>query len=592
MKLPIIKSKMRYKKSIVAFGGINTTNDFAVGEMEDAVAISHRLFPAITQREKTVLDFKCDSPSCAVFADEECVAASGALYYARKKVADLTQGEKMLAVLGKKIVVFPDKIYYDTHSGEVGDMRGLASTQGAQVTFSDSALSVPDIHVIQSRSVANEIYPKDMDIVTYESATISNGEVAFGKISLKKPSQFVDGTIHNENCKKGEYHIVQSIEYSEEDECYKITSEKVSVTNALKDIFKGLREGDVVEIEGCENLPANNKSATIVSKSDTELVFDEGTFTAGKENAIITIQRKIPDFNCVLSYENRLWGCEGNTIYASMLGDVTNFFRYKNLSTDSYTIESNSAGDFTACAVYQNGCLFFKENECYRLYGSRPSNFQLSQCFEGGILREDAKSIVNVGGKLFYKGLGGIYVYYGANPQRISDKLGNITLKNTAAGSDGRCYFLTADTKDGREEFVWDCEKNLWSRSGIKNVVSYLCFGEDVYRLKSSGIEKTVKEWDEEAQWSITFRPFDEGYYKTKNYSRIHICAELSGGAYICTEIRKDTGVWETVNTSYGNEKKYINIPCVIKGSHEVQLRLSGKGKSIINSIVREFSVN
>ena len=100
------------------------------------------------------------------------------------------------------------------------------------------------------------------------------------------------------------------------------------------------------------------------------------------------------------------------------------------------------------------------------------------------------------------------------------------------------------------------------------------------------------EETDDEAVWSITLCPFDEGYYNTKNYSRIHIRAQLFEGAHICAEIKSDSGEWRNVNTSYGDEKKYINIPCVVKGCHEVQLRLSGKGKSIIESIVREFSVN
>ena len=187
---------------------------------------------------------------------------------------------------------------------------------------------------------------------------------------------------------------------------------------------------------------------------------------------------------------------------------------------------------------------------------------------------------------------GGVYIYYGGSPQRISDKLGDISLKKAVGASDGRNYYLTADTETSREEFIWDSEKNLWTKSGIKNTIDYLCFGEDVYRLNEQGISIIGRETDEDVEWSMTLRPFDEGYYKTKNYSRIHICAELWRGAYIRTEIKGDDGIFRCINTSYGDEKKYINIPCSLKGCHEAQIRLSGKGKSIINSIVREFSVN
>ena len=591
MNLPIIRKKTRYRKSIISFGGINRTGMFSDGEMEDATAISHRLFPAITQRQKSTLVFGCKNPSAAVITDKECIAADGALYYDRKKVADLTQGEKSLAVLGKKIFVFPDKIYYDTLSGEVTDLRALAETQGAKVTFTTDTISVPAVFEKEERSVVKDTFPKDAKLVIFGSATVKNGTITLGNPSLKSVSALSEGAIHNENCSKNEYAIVQSISYSEENEVCTITSEKVAVINLMQDIFRHLNEGDVVKIEGCVDRKANNKSATIVSKTDTSLTFAEGTFAEGTENGYVTIQREIPDFTCVCSYENRLWGCEKNTIYASALGDGVNFFKYKNISTDSFSVEGSGAGDFTACTVYKNGCLFFKENSCYRLYGNRPSNFELSQCFEDGISASDQKSLVNIGGKLAYKGSGGVYVYSGGVPQRISDKLGDIPLSNAAAGSDGISLFLTADTKEGREEFVWDSEKNLWSKSGVKDTISYLSFGSDVYRLKDTGLEKIEKECDENAPWSITLRPFDEGYYKTKNYSRIHICAQLYGGAYIKTEVKKDGGMWECVNSSYGDEKKYINIPCLVKGCHEVQIRLSGKGKSVINSIVREFEV-
>ena len=589
MHLPIIKKENRYKRSVLSFGGINLTQDFQEGELEDACGISHRLFPSVTQRLKSERVFECNSPSAAIMADKECIATNDALYYDRKKVATLTPGEKQLAVLGKRVLVFPDKIYYDTISGEVGDLRALASTMDATVTFEENSLTVPAIHIKEERSIMKEIFPYDMKLVTFGTATVSQDKVILKDPSVKTVSELSIGTIYNEKCAENEYCTVEDVNCSEEG--FVVTSEKVTVKNLMENIFAGLREGDVVEIAGCLSLKKNNKSATIVSKTDTTLTFADGTFIEGMETGDITVQRKIPDFTCVCTYENRLWGCEKNTIYASALADATSFFKYQNLSTDSFTVESNSAGDFTACTVYGNGCLFFKENVCYRLFGSRPSNFQLSESFGGGILRGDGKSIANVGGRLVYKGNGGIYIYQGGSPQRISDKLGDISLEKAVGGSDGRNYYISADTGASREEFIWDSEKNLWSKSGIINTNAYLCYGDELYRLDAEGMSKIGKETDADVEWSMTLRPFDEGYYKTKNYSRIHICAELWNGAYIRTEIKGDDGAYRCVNTSYGDEKKYINIPCPVKGCHEVQIRLSGKGKSIIHSIVREFEV-
>lgn len=592
MHLPTAKRESRYKRSIITFGGLNLTQSYSAGEMSDCSGISHREFPSITQRTKGENIFECMSPSAAIFENKECIAAEGGLYYDRKKVGDLSAGKKKLVTLGNKIIVFPDKMYYDTQTQEFKSLTGIAQTQGAQVTFTENAVSVPESLFVETRDIEKTQFHKETQLITYASIEINEGTAIGSELALKKATELEAGTILLEKCNKNQYRLVESVEYSDDSDICEVTSELITTENVIKDLFASFNVGDIVEISGCSILEQNNLSGEIIKKTDTSLTFAEGTFAPGTETESITIQRKIPDFTCVCSYENRLWGCEGNTIYASALGDATNFFTYKGLSTDSFTVTSNSAGQFTACIPYGNSCLFFKETSCYKLYGNRPANFQLTQSFGTGILKDDAASVVNAGGKLIYKGNGGVYVFYGGTPQCISDKLGSITLENVTAGSNGRLYYLSADTKSGREEYVWDIEKNLWSKTGISDVLGYASYGDSMYRFKNDGVEKVSSEADSEVEWSITFCPFDEGYYNTKNYSRLHIRVQLFQGAYIRTEVRDDNTEWKIINTSYGDSRKHLNIPCVVKSCHRVQLRLSGKGRSILESITREFSVN
>ncbi len=592
MHLPIVKKENRYKRSIITFGGLNLTQNYSVGEMCDCSGISHREFPAITQRPKSEHIFDCQFPTAAILGNKECFATDDGLYYDRKKVGELSAGKKKLVALGNKIIVFPDKMYYDTETQEFKSLSGMIETQGAKVTFTENTVSVPSSLFVETRDTEKTEFYKETPLITYESIEMISGVATGEGLALKKATELEAGTILFEKCNKNQYRLVESVEYSDESDVCEVTSELITVENVVKDIFSSFKVGDVVEISGCTALPENNLSSTIIEKKDTKLTFASGTFKEGIETESITIQRKIPDFTCVCSYENRLWGCEGNTIYASALGDATNFFIYKGLSTDSFTVASNSAGNFTACVSYGNSCFFFKETSCYKLYGNRPANFQLTQSFGTGVLEGDSMSIVNAVGKLIYKGNGGVYVFYGGTPQCISDKLGTITMENAVAGSNGRLYYLSADTKDGREEFVWDIEKNLWSKTGVTGVLGYASYGDTMYRLRNDGVEKISAEADLEAEWSITLCPFDEGYYKTKNYSRLHIRVQLFQGAYIRTEVKDDDSEWEIIDTSYGDSRKYLNIPCVVKSSNRVQLRLSGKGKSILESITREFSVN
>lgn len=593
MHLPIIKGGSRYKKSTTYFGGINMLQDYSEGELCECSGISHLNFPAITQRQKSEAVFECNSPSAMIFGRKECIAAEGELYYDRKKVATLTPGRKNLAILGDKIAVFPDKIFYDTKTGETGNLEGeCKSIEGITVTFTKNSITVPTVHSEETVAVEMLTLPKNTNVFTYSTVTCQDAEYTFSGFKLMKVQELTPNVIFREKCEKNQYRRVVSISEDEKTGKFLVDNELVTVNNCMENFFSQLKSGDVVEISGCKILEVNNKTAQIVAASASALWFSNETFTEVEETAVITIKRKIPDFSCVCSYENRLWGCEGNTIYASALGDMTNFFVYKNLSTDSFSVMSNSAGDFTACVPFGNCCLFFKENGCFKLYGNRPSNFQLTESYGGGVLATDSKSIVSTGGRIIYKGSGGIYTFYGGVPQCISQKLTGITMDNAVSGSDGKRFYISADTEEGREEFVWDMERNLWSKSGVRDIIGYSSYGGNLYRLHPHGVEKLLEETDDEAQWSITLCPFDEDYYKTKNYTRLYISVHLFQNAYISTQISCDNGPWQDVHTCYADEKKYLNIPCVIKSCHSVKLRLSGKGKCLLESITREFSVN
>lgn len=592
MKLPVIRKESKYRKSMITFGGLNFTHSFSDGEMSDCTGISHYDFPAITQRQKGKLVFACEAPVAGIYGNKECIAAHDGLYYDREKVCELTPGKKQMAFLGSKVVVFPDKIYYDTKTKKCGDLQGECKLSDITVTFSDAAITIPSSKIVVTKEISVCKFPKDAQLITYSTATVQGETISFQGFSLKKTAEIQAGMVLYEKCSPNQYRVVESTALTEDGKYLTVTNELITAKNVINGVFDSINPGDVVEISGCKTYSKNNKSLSVVSRTKTSLVFAEGSFVQGEEKGDINIRRKIPDFTCICSYENRLWGCEGNTVYASALGDVTNFFVYNNLSTDSFTVESNTAGDFTACVAYGNCCLFFKENSCYKLYGNRPANFTLTESFAGGISSEDEKSLVNIGGSVIYKGNRGIYAFSGGLPRCISHKIEGLSLKNSVAGSDGRRYYITAETENGREEFVWDIEKNLWSKSGIKSAVGYFSTGGNIYRMTKEGVEEITQQTDHDAVWSVTFCPFDEGYFKTKNYSRLHIKVHLFENAYIKTEVSYDGGEWINIDTSYGKDKKYINIPCVIKSCHEVRLRLSGKGKSVIESITREFSVN
>ena len=482
-------------------------------------------------------------------------------------------------------------------SGEFGltetekflSLEGLCSLSDVNVFFSSNKISLPEVSHKTVSTLESLAMKEDKSIFRYSDVSVENGSIAFSEAEMVKAKELSVGDFFSEISGTQYYRIAKNI--ITENGKTVVLNECVKEEIYGKDVFSQFSAGDIVEISGCE-CKANNKQVKIVETGDNYLLFENNTFEERTETVSIVIKRNIPDFSCVCTYKNRMWGCFGNTIYASALGDPTNYFKYSNLSTDSFTVESDSPENFTAAKVYGNYCLFFKQNKCYRLYGDRPANFQLVEAFSGGISAENSKSIADVDGKILYKGNGGVYSFYGGIPQKISDKLGEIKLGNCVAGGFLDCYYLSADTQNGREEFIFDTKRGLWSKSGIRDVKGYFSCADKMYRLMNDGVYCITENIDDNHEWFAEFCPFDESYYKTKNYSRIYITVQLFENSVIKTEISRDGGEWQTVSLNYGNKKEYINIPCPVKGCHEIKIRISGKGKSIVESIVREFSVN
>ena len=590
MRLPVFNSKDTYKRKIVGFGGINKLHNYTEGEMEDCEGISHEAFPALTPIKKMTSVFSCDFPRAVIFEKNKCVATESAFYYDGKKVGTLSGGEKTIVRMGSKIMIFPHKVYYDTFDEKLKLMEGSCNLSGVKLHFIGNKIEIVEDAYSEYSTVDILSLGNTKKIFKYTSAIVENGKITLTEPQIVTVKELSEGDIFSETSGSGQYRIVRGITQADDDNT-SVLNDCVTVIKVTKDIFTDFSAGDIVVIDGCKN-SQNNREVKLSEVADNYIMIDGEEFDEKTETSDITIKRNIPDFSCVCSYRNRLWGCVENTIYASALGSPLNFFKYENLSTDSFTVESDSPEEFTGATVFSNYCLFFKNNNCYRLYGDRPANFQLVEAFSGGMSAEDSESIACVEGKIFYKGNGGIYSFYGGAPQRISDKLGDLELKNCSAGGFLRYYYLSADTKNGREEFVYDVKYGMWSKSGVKNVTGYFSYGEQLYRLMSDGIYVISDETDDEIEWYAEFRPFDENYYKTKNYSRLQIKAELFENAGIKAEVSYDGGQWQQIGICYGNQKRYINMPCPVKKCHELKIRISGKGKCVLESIIREFSIN
>ena len=140
MVLPKIKAEpVKKDGQIIKFGGIRYGEGATFGELEESRNLSSALLPVLTQRKgrKTVAAY--GSPTGLYARGKLCVVDGSSFIYDGITAGTVTPGEKQFAAINTKIVIFPDKKYYDTDKGEFGDLE--AAFTGASVSFAANSIT-------------------------------------------------------------------------------------------------------------------------------------------------------------------------------------------------------------------------------------------------------------------------------------------------------------------------------------------------------------------------------------------------------------------------------------------------------------------
>ena len=351
------------------------------------------------------------------------------------------------------------------------------------------------------------------------------------------------------------------------------------------------RVGDAVEIKGCAAHAENNKTVIVRGVSGKTLTFYENTFTAGTESGTVTISRNVPDLDFVCESNYRLWGTKGNTIYGSKYGDPFNFNVFDGLTGDSYYIDVGSDGEFTGCVPFSSHICFFKENTLHKLYGSKPSNFQIVTSQVYGVQAGSERSICIINETLYYKGVGGVYAYTGGVPELISSKFGVRKYSEACAETDGSRYYISMKDGSAWHVFVYDVLRGLWVREDDTHCVDMAFFDGSVYFLTADGKLLKVDGADQsDIEWSVTFCPFNETVNERKGYSKFHLRLDMAAGSWLTVEQKRNVDDrWQQIYSTHNDKDRTISIPVLPARCDSVEIRLSGKGVCLLRTFIREF---
>ncbi len=236
--------------------------------------------------------------------------------------------------------------------------------------------------------------------------------------------------------------------------------------------FTGISEGESVHIKSRGGLLRDGYYTVKTVFSDSLVL--SGCINADGVIADVTLSRRIPRMDFAVEHNNRLWACrygdsnEGefvNEIYASKLGDPTEWGSFQGISTDSYAVALGCPGEFTGVGKVGNEVVFFKENCLIRVLGSTPSDFTVYTVPGRGIEKGQSGSLVNLGERLFYKSAEGIAVYDGTLPFLISERDAFTGFREAVADASGGKYVIAMTSPEGkRAVYVYDTGNGLWHR--------------------------------------------------------------------------------------------------------------------------------
>ena len=521
----------KYQQKIIQFGGIRYGRGGSDGELAESMNLSARQYPALSQRMERA-EAGSYAAATAVFGKGKlCVVDGTKFLYDGVEKGTVTEGEKQIVSINTKIVIWPDMVCYDSEADEFSSLWKKVKVPAGKATFTGNTLTVQEFTVVTGKDEEGEEGGADP------------------------------------------------------------AAEEEETTIKLEELFK---ENQAVEIAGA-SIEANNKEIVIRKVEGNTLTFYNDSFTAGDSSTELTIERRVPDLKIICASNNRVWGADDTTIWASALGDPFTWYNYDGLSTDSYAVAVGTDGPFTGCVEYGSNVLFFKEDKLHKVIGTSPKDYAIYTYTIQGIQNGSMRSAQVINEVLYYKGAEGVYAYNGGVPYLVSENFGTRRYGSASAASDGQRYYISMQDAETKEWGLWtlDTLRNIWLKEDDTHVLEFATLEGELLFLSEDG--KTLYKMGQPDQdgkrikWSATFYPMEENTHSRKGYSRLLMRIELAPGAWIKAEIKEDLGPWKTLSTVHGQRVRTAHVTFLPGRCDTFQIRLSGEGRCVVKSLVREF---
>ena len=480
-------------------------------------------------------------------------------------------GERQLIPMGGKLVIMPDKLIYDgTYKDEME-----ASATVLTVSFTPCIVGSED----ETVSTTAPSSPNDGDY-WLDQSTDPN--------TLKRYSSL-------------------SATWTQ------IATDSVRISSSgLGDNFE---IGDGIEISGITGDAISLNGTHIIRNKASNYITITAVLPKVAVGGTVTFKREMPDMDFVIECKNRLWGCKWgdglNEIYASKLGDPTNWNCFDGLSTDSFASTVGKDGSFTGAVNYFGYPLFFKEDTLYKVHGDYPANYRVNDTPVKGVLKGAGKSLAIVGSTLFYKSRNGICAYNGSLPSEISIPFGGIAYDQdddgigAAGGSYNNKYYISMKDTSWHM-FVYDTVRGLLHREDNTHA-SYFCTTRDDLIYFDAATNKamtvygygfkdtsTIKWMADTGEIGMTTQASYRGRAQLpmkKYLSRILVRFSMDVGSMIAFYIQYDSdGEWEKITSSTETRMGTVTTEIRPKRCDHFRIKIIGEGNVKLYTLTKIYS--
>ena len=599
-----------------AFGGLNETYACSEAEYSAGINFSARNFPALSTRlprrklrEEADLNGMYHLNGLLTVCGRDLVYTPDDTDEMEVTLKDAVEnGKKTLVGIGTKILIFPDKLAFDTASRKVSALGAVWSGKNTSVEFAPCDAE-GKVYEVSGCGPAEPDKPTDGQLFL----RVEDPEKPWSSESTLEVYSEASG---NWSAVVLDYCCISAkgvgTDFAAED--------TVTLTGSAAEQAGQWNELDgdrIVYDAGADALrvkadPGGEWFYGRLTRTGAAVrwVSLDGSVSREFVSAeVVELERRVPDMDYLTECDNRVWGCSNkeNVIYACKLGDPTNWFSYRGIAADSYAVTVGSDGPFTGAATCMGYALFFKENALHKLYGSKPSDFQLSSLRCRGVARNAGRSLCVLNETLYYLSADGVMAWDGSLPTKVSTALDAARLSNVqrALGGalDGR-YYLCLSRGSGEENtarlLVYDTERGLWQEEDLRAEEMagtggqlYLWDGQALWAADPSrepdgqntdGVEESIP-------FALTTGDIGMDAPEEQYLSRLTLRLDAEVPSRLEVSVSYDGGPWEKLAEKTVEAKRQsIDLPFVPRRCGTLRLRLEGAGQITLRGLAKTMA--